>query len=379
MPITGPRVLMDVTAVPADRRGVGRYVDSLLPALTRCDVSMSAVCRRRDAEHYRSLGVEVITAPAFVDRRPLRLGWEQVGLPAAIRRHGADLLHSPHYTLPLAAPVPSVVTLHDATFFTRPEGHTAVKARFFRAATRLALRRAAACLVPSQATADELVRVAGADPSRLRVVHHGVDLNRFAPPSPAAVAALRDRLGLGRRYVAFLGTVEPRKNIPALVRGWVRACADDDDPPALVVAGGTGWGPGLDEVRADVPDRLRFIRPGYLPLADVPTLLGGADVVAYPSLDEGFGLPVLEGMACGAAVLTTRRGALPEVGGDAVAYTEPGAQSIGDALRSLLADPGRRRALGEAGRRRAAGFSWTAAAEAHVAAYDDVLRDRAAS
>ena len=111
-------------------------------------------------------------------------------------------------------------------------------------------------------------------------------------------------------------------------------------------------------------EALRLIRPGYLPLARLPALLGGATVVAYPSLAEGFGLPVLEAMACGAAVLTTERTALPEVGGDAVAYTEPDATSIGRALGELLDDPARRAVLGQRGRERAAGFTWDACAAA---------------
>ena len=109
-----------------------------------------------------------------------------------------------------------------------------------------------------------------------------------------------------------------------------------------------------------------MIRPGYLPVEQLAPLLGGAQVVAYPSLGEGFGLPVLEAMACGATVLTTRRLALPEVGGDAVAYTEPDAASIASALKQLLDDPAERQRLGEAAIKRAAGFTWDACAEAHI-------------
>src|SRR6202000_3374811 len=110
---------------------------------------------------------------------------------------------------------------------------------------------------------------------------------------------------------------------PALVTGWATAVADLDDPPALVLGGGGGWSEELDEAVASVPSRRRLIRPGYLPFADLPRFLGGALVVAAPSRGEGFGLPVLEAMACGAPVLTTYRASLPEVGGNAVAYTEP--------------------------------------------------------
>ena len=127
----------------------------------------------------------------------------------------------------------------------------------------------------------------------------------------------------GRPYVGFLGTLEPRKNVPALIRAWARAVGADSEPPALVLAGGPGWDDQVQPAIDQVPSRLRVIRAGYLPLRDLPGFLAGARVLAYPSLGEGFGLPVLEAMACGAAALTTRELSLPEVGGDAVAYCDP--------------------------------------------------------
>jgi glycosyltransferase involved in cell wall biosynthesis len=149
----------------------------------------------------------------------------------------------------------------------------------------------------------------------------------------------------------------------------VRACEGREDPPALVLAGGSGWDDTVDGVVAEVPPSLRLLRPGYLRFSDLPGYLGGATVVAYPSFGEGFGLPVLEAMACGAPVLTTRRLSLPEVGGDAVAYTEPDEAAIGEALAALLDDPAERARLAAAGHARAQQFTWAASAEVHLASY----------
>lgn len=368
----GPRVLVDATAIPADRGGVGRYVDGLVHGLAALQADLAVACQPSDVEHFAALApaAAVVPGPEALSNRPARLAWEQVGLPAVVRRVGAHVLHSPHYTLPLRAGVPVVVTLHDATFFTDPSVHTAVKSRFFRTATRTALRRAAVCVVPSRATREELVREAGADPARLEVCPHGVDTATFRPPGAQERARVAERLGLGDQpWLAFLGTQEPRKNLPNLVRGWVQACRDRPSPPVLVLAGGAGWDVALEDVAREVPDHLRLVRPGYLPLEDLAGLLGGAVAVVYPSLGEGFGLPLLEAMACGAAVLTTPRLALPEVGGDAVAYTEPEAEAIAAALTALLDAPDRREALARAALARAGHFSWEASAEAHLKAY----------
>jgi glycosyltransferase involved in cell wall biosynthesis len=272
--------------------------------------------------------------------------------------------------MPLRSRVPVVTTLHDATFFTHPDVHQPVKRSFFRSWTQASLRRSARCVVPSYATLDELTRVTGGVRGQVDVAHHGVDPDTFHLPAEAQVQAARAHLRLrSRSYVAFLGTIEPRKNVPFLVEGWRRAVEHLPEPPALVVAGGRGWDDRIEETLATVPPHLEVLLPGYLPLDLLAGFLGGAEVVAYPSTGEGFGLPVLEAMACGAPVVTTTSLALPEVGGDAVAYTDPTAAGIAATLRTLLAEPGRRRELSRAAVTRAAGFTWSACAEQHLRTY----------
>lgn len=367
-----PHVLIDATAVPADRGGVGRYVDSLLAALDADGARLAVACQPRDAELFRRLAPrsEVLPATESVATRTARLTWEQTTLPRLVRRLGVDVLHSPHYTTPLANPAASVVTLHDATFFSDRNLHSPVKARFFRAWTRTALRRATLCVVPSEATAAELVRTVGAQRDALRVMYHGVDPERFHPPSSEEVAVVRRRLDLqDQHYVAFLGALEPRKNVPALIRGFTMACQGRRDAPALVLAGQPGWDTQVEQALEAVPHRIRVIRAGYVPFAQLPGFLGGAHLVAYPSIGEGFGLPVLEAMACGAAVLTTRRLSLPEVGGDAVAYCGVGAGEIATGLIELLDDPGLRASLSASAQRRAKEFTWAACASQHRESY----------
>ena len=366
------RVLVDATDVPTDRGALGRYVDGLIGALSSAGADLAVVCQRADSQRYERLapGARVVAGPAALGHRSARLAWEQSGLPLVAQQVGADVIHLPYYSMPLRPGRPTVVTVHDVTYFTEPSLHAPGSAMLFKAAIRTAARRATRLIVPSGATRDELVRELGVDASRIDVAHHGVDVRVFRRPSLTEVTAVSARLGLhGKPYIAFLGSMEPRKNVAALVEGWASAVADVDDPPALVLAGGGSWSEDVDAAVASVPPHLRLCRPGYLPVGDLPGFLGGALVAAFPSRGEGFGLPVLEAMACGAPVLTTHCTSLPEVGGDAVEYTEPDAAAIGAALRSLIEDPSRRASLGIAGHARAQQFTWAASAAAHLDSY----------
>lgn len=371
------RVLIDATAMPVDRGGVARYVDELIGALagdpSDADRPLELVvaCQPRDAARYRAIApaATVAVGPRALVWRGYRLVWEQLCLPLVARRHAVDVVHSPHYTTPLLTRRRRVVTVHDVTFFSEPDVHRPLKRVFFRAWIRVSATLADTIITPSLATAEALRRAVGHPAAPLAVAHHGVDHSRFRPPETTAIDATLARHGLRRPYVLFLGTLEPRKHVPALIRAHARIAAESADAPLLVIAGAPGWETETEAAVSEHPHPAAVRLLGYIDGGDVVPLLGGAAVVAYPSSGEGFGLPVLEAMAVGAAVLTTRRLAIPEVAEDAVAYCEPEPGSIETGLRHLLADEPARARLRTRALERAADFSWQRSASTHRAVY----------
>jgi glycosyltransferase involved in cell wall biosynthesis len=367
-----PRVLVDATPVPADRGGVGRYIDGLLPALAAAGADLAVACQRSDLERFGRMApnARITAAPNTISHRPARLEWEQNGLPLLAQEMGADVIHCPYYSMPLNTPIPVVVTIHDASVFSHPDIHDDVRGDYYRSATRSSLQHATRFIVPSRATRDELVRIFEADPAKVDVAYHGIDTKVFCPPSEAERERVAARLGLrDTPYIGSLGEMSRRKNIPELIRGWTEAASNMDDPPALVLAGPASADTLVMAAVAKVPSHLRLVRPGFLRPADLPGFMGGATVMVFPSRSEGFGFPTLEAMACGAAVLIARRLSLPEIGGEAAAYTEPDAVSIARNITRLLNDPERRAALSKAAHSRSQLFTWTSSAEIHMESY----------
>jgi glycosyltransferase involved in cell wall biosynthesis len=373
-------VLIDGTAVPRNLGGVGRYVEGVASHLADPGLDVHLVVRPVHASHFAEIAphVTVHRAPAWTDSVPLRFVWEQTGLPALGRRLGATVLHSPHYTFPFTWRRGSVVTLHDATFFSNPEWHSRLKRTFFTWWSRRSLRTRPVVIVPSAATATEAARVVTGIRADVRVAPLGVDRARFHEPTTAEVEDARIAAGLpdDAPWIAFLGTIEPRKNVTALLDAYaaVRGARDATGSPTpwLVLSGARGWDDTAIERLDALQDADHVVEAGYLPLEDLAGFLGGAEFVVYPSLGEGFGLPVVEAMATGACVLTTRRLSLPEVGGDAAVYTEPDASALAAAMASLLDDPALVAAHRAAALRRADDFTWDATAAVHVAAYETV-------
>jgi glycosyltransferase involved in cell wall biosynthesis len=303
-----------------------------------------------------------------------RIVWEQLALPLAARQEGLDLLHALAFVAPLAPACPSVVTVYDLSFLRYPAHFKAANRLYLQTFTGLSCRRARRVIAISHSTRADVVRRFGLPAEQVAVVYPGSE-PQFRPLPKAEVEAFRAARGLPEAFVLYLGTLEPRKNVAGLVRAFARARLRGAGGVKLVLAGAPGWKPEeLDRALEASGLAGEVILPGYVPAADKPLWYNAARVFVYPSEYEGFGLPVLEALACGVPVITADTSSLPEVAGQAACLVPPGDEAaLAEALHSLLADAARRAELAGQGPSQAARFSWPEAAKRTAAVYRQAL------
>jgi glycosyltransferase involved in cell wall biosynthesis len=335
-----------------DATGVGRYIRALIGAFRESRAIDLAVYA---GDGPRLVGPQVLT--------PLRM-----------RGGGAQLVHGPANSLPLLRfGLPGVLTIHDLAIFDHPDWFPAGQWFATRIVVPQSIRRARAIIGPSEATKQALVRIFQVEPARCRVIPHGVETEFSLPVSTAVRAELTARYALPDRYLLQVGTVQPRKNYVTTLRALAQIPTEQRIP--LLVVGGFGWkyDEVVDTVRGlDLTDWVRFV--GYAGMAELPGLYQLAQALVFPSLDEGFGLPVLEAFAAGTPVVASNAGAIPEVAGDAALLSAPAdAGALADNLLRLLTDSQLRERQVAAGRARAALYTWSASAAAHRAVYESVV------
>jgi glycosyltransferase involved in cell wall biosynthesis len=294
----------------------------------------------------------------------------------ALRRAGVDLLHALAFVAPLAAPCPFIITVYDLSFIRYPEAFRPLNRWYLSRFTAHSVKRAGAIITISESTRQDVIKLLGAPPERVHTVYCGVD-QEFRPLSEAKIAAFKVARQLPDTFILFLGTLEPRKNVEGLIRAYARWRQQAPGAPPLFLAGGKGWyyTTIFQLVEAlNLTDHVHF--PGYVPQEELPLWYNAATLFIYPSHFEGFGLPVLEAMACGTPVITSTVSSLPEVAGsDGAAYLVHPAdtEALANSLAELMNQPDRRKSMSVLGQQRAAEFRWKKTAQETVAVYRKVL------
>ena len=316
----------------------------------------------------------MVTSRLNTEQPSRRILWEQTVLPWQVARYRLDLLHGTLNVLPLARRVPGIVTVHDVAFLRFPERYLAGRRRYLTYFTQWSARGANTVLASSQNTKRDLVELLGVKEARVKVIYLGVEDRLRLPVDPEAVRALRERYTLPDLFFLYIGSLEPRKNLVRLLDAYAQARRAGVTWP-LVLAGGKGW------LYEEIFERVRTLRlddhvrfPGYVLYEDLPLWYNAAGAFVYPSLYEGFGLPVAEAMACGCPVLTARNSSLPEVAGDAAILVDgESVEALTQGMIDLANDSSLRAALAERGRRQSARFTWQRTAAEVLAVYDEVL------
>ncbi len=370
------KILINATVSPATKAGLGVYARNLTDCLTQDTAGDEYVVLAQDDDPEFGFSgranVRVVKVPARLFRMlPFRFMLEQVCLPWMLWRWGVDVVHSLHYALPLVTfGTRRVVTFHDMTFFDMPEMHERFKVFYFQNFMKASMRLADAVIFVSQSSRNDCLTRLGKPHGETAVASLGKSKAFGQAFSVERLTEVRGTYGVGERFILYVGTIEPRKNLTRLVEAFARIAPEYPDLQ-LVLAGAKGWlTEELFRTLHEVGLGSRVILPGFIAEADKPVLLAACTLFVYPSLYEGFGLPVLEAMASGAAVITSNISSLPEVAGNAAVLIDPrSTDALTAAMDELLRSAERRAELQRRGPQQAAQFTWERTAAVTRAVY----------
>ncbi len=369
------RIAFDGTTLRPRRTGVGYYTEHLLQHVAReasGDELLLLSNRRVETVAPLPQSIRIVENHRF----PLRILWMQLLAPHVLREIHPDVAHFTNGLIPLATNVPIVVTIHDMSLTLYPRYHPPRRVILNRPLANLAARRASAIITVSHSARRDILRLYKVAPERVHVIHEAAAPCFRRIDDRAALAGVRRRYGLADRIILYVGTIEPRKNLPRLIEAFARRRATGELTHQLVCVGPYGWSSRGVQQRIEQLGITRAVCfTGYVPFSDLAALYNASEMFVFPSLYEGFGLPVMEAMACGVPVITGGHSSLIEIAGGAVHAVDPvDTEALGDALVSLARSKEHRMELARRGLLRAQQFSWRRAAQETLEVYRAATR-----
>lgn len=378
------KLAFDASATPEHLVGAGYYVKELVMLLDKEEtIELNIITRKNDGDRFQSFAPNSIIHAIAPNNIAARMAFQSYKLGTFVDSLGVDLFHGPHYQLPFKMKTKSLVTIHDTTLITHKNVHRLKKALYFSKIIPVSVKNASAIIAVSKSSADDIETIFGKK-DNIFVAQLGFDAERFFPyKSKTDAQRLKDidllsNRGITGDYVGFLGLLEPRKSIPTLIKAFSNV-ANDFPKTKLVIAGSDGW--GATQVREAVSASgfaTRIVLPGRLTDEETSAFLRQAKVFTYPSLYEGFGLPVLEAMACGTPTIASDTSSLKEVVGIGVKaggllFRPEDAIKLGELLKSLMSNEKSLAAYSAKAIERAALFSWDKCVKDHLEAYNSAV------
>jgi glycosyltransferase involved in cell wall biosynthesis len=353
--------------------GIHGYIAELIKRLPSADAGLRYTAMTHPLAAKLIAGMPTRTSHLPTEQPWARIAWEQCAQPFVAARERFDLLHGLAFVSPLMGRCPTVVTVHDLSFALFPAWARGANAAYLRLFTHLSCKQATRIIAVSEHTRRDVIRLYGVADDKVQAIPHGVDA-RFGPRPRQEIADFRRAHALPERFILFVGTLEPRKNLVRLIHAYSNIKSQMSSVK-LVLVGGRAWADGEIFTTIETLDlKEEVIWAGYAAAADLPLWYNSADVFAFPSLYEGFGMPLLEAMACGTPVVTSAAACLPEVAGDAALIVPPDdADALADALQRALTDHAVRQTLRANGLARAAAFAWEDTARRTAAVYRQAL------
>jgi glycosyltransferase involved in cell wall biosynthesis len=355
------RIAFDATSLQRNKMGAGVYIFQLLSALAIVDQN-NLYYIFTSPENIETIGIKQSNfnfIPVILLNRIARIAWEQTALPLQIINLKIDVLHSPHYTTPIIKNCKSVVTFHDMTFYLFPEMHEKSKVILFKSMIQYSSLATDKIISVSQSTSTDIAKILNIAPTKICTVLSAANPKYILQDTNHIEQVCSKYSLIQKRYLLFVGALEPRKNIPLLIKAYSKLVKEFPNIP-LVIVGKKGWMyQSIFELveSLDISSEVKFL--GYVDEDDLVTLYSGAKVFIYPSTYEGFGFPVLEAMQCGTPVITSNTSSLPELTGDSALLINPNnVDDLLTAMRSILINDSLAKELSVKGLSRATLFTW---------------------